>query len=56
MVVQSMRFQRVHLSAAMLVGALLVGVPYIAGLGLTNRILRRRFKRLVAPGSDPAGR
>jgi hypothetical protein len=56
MVVQSMRFQRVHLSAAMLVGALPVGVAYIAARGLTNRIRRRRFKRVVARGSDPAGR
>jgi hypothetical protein len=44
-VVQWMLFQRVLLSAAILVGALLVGVPYIAARGLTNRILRRRFKR-----------
>jgi hypothetical protein len=56
MVVQWMLFQRVLLSAAILVGALLVGVPYIAARGLTNRILRRRFKRVVAPGSAPAGR
>jgi hypothetical protein len=56
MVVQWMLFQRVLLSAAILVGALLVGVPYIAARGLTNRILRRRFKRVVAPGSAPPGR
>jgi hypothetical protein len=51
MVVQSMLFQRVLLSAAILVGALLVGVAYIAVRGLTNRILRRRFKCVVARGS-----
>ena len=56
MVVQWMLFQRVLLSAAMLVGVLLVGLPYIAARGLTNRILRRRYKPEPAPGSAPAGR
>jgi hypothetical protein len=56
MVVQWMLFQRVLLSAAILVGALLVGVPYIAARGLTNRILRRRYKREIAPESASAGR
>src|SRR5579872_7160177 len=36
-VVQWMLFQRVLLSAAILVGVLLVGLPYIAARGLTNR-------------------
>ena len=56
MVVQWMLFQRVLLSASILVGALLVGVPYIAARGLTNRILRRRYKREIAPESASAGR
>jgi hypothetical protein len=53
MVVQWMLFQRVFLSAAILVGVLLVGLPYIVARGLTNRILRRRYKHDVAPGSAP---
>jgi hypothetical protein len=56
MVVQWMLFQRVLFSAAILVGVLLVGLPYIAARGLTNRILHRRYKHEVAPGSAPAGR
>jgi hypothetical protein len=56
MVVQWMLVQRVLLSAAILVGMLLVGVPYIAARGLTNRILRRRYKREIAPGSAPTRR
>jgi hypothetical protein len=55
-VVQWMLFQRVLLSAAILVGALLVGLPYIVARGVTNRILHRRYKNRVAPGSAPAGR
>jgi hypothetical protein len=55
MVVQWMLFQRVLLSAAVLVGVLLVGLPYIAARGLTNRILRRRYKDEVTPRSAPAG-
>jgi hypothetical protein len=53
MVVQWMLFQRVFLTAAILVGVLLVGLPYIVARGLTNRILRRRYKHDVAPGSAP---
>ena len=56
MVVQWMLFQRVLLSAAVLVGVLLVGLPYIAARGLTNRILRRRYKDEATPRSAPAGR
>ena len=50
MVVQWMLFQRVLISAALLVGVLLVGLPYIAARGLTNRIVRRRYRHEVAPG------
>jgi hypothetical protein len=53
MVVQWMLFQRVFLTAAILVGVLLVGLPYLVARGLTNRVLRRRYKREVAPGSAP---
>ena len=56
MVVQWMLFQRVLFSAAILVGVLLVGLPYIVARGVTNRILHRRYKDRVAPGSAPAGR
>jgi hypothetical protein len=56
MVAQWMLFQRVLFSAAILVGVMLVGLPYVAARGLTNRILHRRYKREVAPGSAPAGR
>jgi hypothetical protein len=56
MVVQWMLFRRVLFSAAILVGVLLVGLPYIVARGVTNRILHRRYKNRVAPGSAPAGR
>jgi hypothetical protein len=55
-VVQWMLFQRVLLSAAILVGMLLVGLPYIAARGLTNRILRPRYKHEAASRSAPTGR
>jgi hypothetical protein len=55
-VVQWMLFQRVLLSAAILVGMLLVGLPYIAARGITNRILHRRYRNRVPSGSAPAGR
>lgn len=56
MVVQWMLFQRVLRYAAILVGVLLVGLPYVVARGLTNRILRRRYQHGVTRGPAPAGR
>src|SRR5437899_1823435 len=45
MIVQWYLFHRVLLSGAILVGALLVALPYTIARGLTNRIVTNRNKR-----------
>ncbi len=42
MVVQYLIFRSVHLWSALLVGALLIALPYAAARALTNRIVRRQ--------------
>jgi hypothetical protein len=53
MIVQWYLFHRVILWGAILVGALLVALPYSIARGLTNRFVTNRYRRRQAGASKP---
>lgn len=54
MFVSALLFRQVFLVSSLLVGCLLVGVPYVLGRGLTNRWCRLRQLRGGTPRPEPA--
>jgi hypothetical protein len=56
MIVQWYLFHRVIITAAILVGGLLVGVPYAAARGLTNRFVTNRNKRRLTTADESTRR
>jgi hypothetical protein len=52
-IVQWYLFHRVILLGAILVGALLVALPYSIARGLTNRFVTNRYRRRQAGDSKP---